>query len=66
MLFWEAITNTSSFDCIQQENLCVPRNDFGRVLNYLLKKMTFSSEDRDVSLSFSTFEKIILISNIFL
>jgi hypothetical protein len=50
MLFWEALTTSSSYNFIQQENVCVPRDDFGRVLNYLLKKMTFSSEDRDVSL----------------
>ena len=50
MLFWEALTTTSVDNLIQQEYLCVPRNDFARILNYLLKKMTFSSEDRDVSL----------------
>jgi hypothetical protein len=50
MLFWEALTTTSSYNFIQQENVCVPRDDFSRILNYLLKKMTFSSEDRDVSL----------------
>ncbi len=48
--FWEALTNNSSYNFFQQENLCVPRHDFGRILNYLFKKMTFSSEDRDVSL----------------
>ncbi|CAF3433946.1 unnamed protein product [Rotaria socialis] len=47
MLFWEALTVDSSYNFIQPENLCVPRHDFGRVLNYLLKKMTLSSEDRD-------------------
>ncbi|CAF3372021.1 unnamed protein product, partial [Rotaria sp. Silwood2] len=47
MLFWEAFTTSSSCNFIQQENLCVPRRDFGRILNYLLKKMTISSEDRD-------------------
>ncbi|CAF0885258.1 unnamed protein product [Rotaria sordida] len=47
ILFWEAFTTTSSSNFIQQENLCVPRRDFGRILNHLLKKMTLSSEDRD-------------------
>jgi hypothetical protein len=46
MLFWEAWSNDkSSFSF--NTGLCVPRADFCRVLNYLLKKMTFSSEDRD-------------------
>ncbi len=50
MLFWEALTTNFSNEFFQQENLCVPRRDFGRILNYLLKKMSFASEDRDVSL----------------
>ncbi len=37
MFFWEALTNDySSFDI--ENDLCVPRVDFPRVLNYLLKK----------------------------
>ncbi|CAF4471455.1 unnamed protein product [Rotaria sp. Silwood2] len=46
MLFWEALTiDTSMFNI--DHGLCVTRTDFPRVLNYLLKKMSFSSEDRD-------------------
>ncbi|UJR32898.1 hypothetical protein I4U23_020359 [Adineta vaga] len=47
MLFWEAMTLSSIPSFLQQKNLCVPRNEFSRVLNYLLKKMTLSTEDRD-------------------
>jgi hypothetical protein len=46
MLFWEALTNDYSLFDIDN-GLCVPRVDFPRVLNYLLKKMLFSSKDRD-------------------
>ena len=53
MLFWEAFTTSTSYDFIQQDNLCVPRTDFIRILNYLLKKMFLSSEDRDVSIVYS-------------
>jgi hypothetical protein len=49
MLFWEALLTNSSKKLLQKGQLCVPRHDFSRILNYLLKKMTFSSEDRDVS-----------------
>jgi hypothetical protein len=38
MLFWEALTTDLSYDFFQEESLCVPRDDFGRILNYLLKK----------------------------
>ncbi|CAF1389567.1 unnamed protein product [Adineta steineri] len=47
MLFWEALTLTSSPNFLQEKNLCVPRHEFSRILNYLLKKMTLSTEDRD-------------------
>ncbi len=47
MLFWEALTNEDLSVFNLDEGLCVPREDFTRVLNYLLKKMSFSSEDRD-------------------
>ena len=40
MLFWEAFTTL-------QHGLCVPRQDFPRVMNYVWKKMCFSIEDRD-------------------
>jgi hypothetical protein len=46
MLFWEAVTNRISPFSLDNA-LRVPRHDFARVLNYLLRKMTFSSEDRD-------------------
>ncbi|CAF3745629.1 unnamed protein product [Rotaria sp. Silwood1] len=46
MLFWEATTDHLSAFSLDHA-LCVPRSDFARVLNYLLKKMTFSSEDCD-------------------
>ena len=52
MLFWEALTNTSTFNLQQEELLGVPRCDFGRIVNYLLKRMTCSLEDRDISRSF--------------
>ncbi|CAM4873905.1 unnamed protein product [Rotaria socialis] len=48
MLFWEASTNnsiTSKFNL--DKSLCVSRHDFSRILNYMLKEMTFSLEDRD-------------------
>lgn len=47
MLFWEAVTNTNSSFFELNSGLCVPREDFSRVLNYVLKKMLFSAEDRD-------------------
>jgi len=47
MLFWEALTNKDLSFFNLDKGLCVPRHDFTRVLNYLLKKMSFSSEDRD-------------------
>lgn len=47
MLFWEALTNTNTTFFSLEKGLCVPRQDFSRILNYLLKKMTFSIEDRD-------------------
>ena len=47
MLFWEAMTNTNSSFFELHNGLCVPRQDFSRILNYLLKKMLFSAEDRD-------------------
>ncbi|CAF2972735.1 unnamed protein product [Rotaria sp. Silwood2] len=47
MLFWEALTNTNSSFFELNDGLCVPRRDFSRILNYLLKKMSFSVEDRD-------------------
>ncbi|CAF1425403.1 unnamed protein product [Rotaria magnacalcarata] len=31
----------------QNKSLCVSRHDFSRILNYMLKEMTFSLEDRD-------------------
>jgi len=46
MLFWQALTiDNSSFDI--DNGLCVPLSEFPRILNYLLKNMLFSSEDRD-------------------
>ncbi|CAF5157693.1 unnamed protein product, partial [Rotaria sp. Silwood1] len=47
MLFWEALTHNNLSVFTLDKGLCVPRQDFSRVLNYLLKKMSFSSEDRD-------------------
>ncbi|CAF3850812.1 unnamed protein product [Rotaria sordida] len=47
MLFWEALTNTNSSFFELNNGLCVPRRDFSRILSYLLKKMSFSIEDRD-------------------
>jgi hypothetical protein len=47
MLFWEALTNENLSFFILNKGLCLPRHDFSRVLNYILKKMSFSSEDRD-------------------
>jgi ubiquitin C len=47
MLFWEALANEDLSVFNLDKGLCVPRQDFTRVLNYLLKKMSFSSEDRD-------------------
>ncbi|CAF1163954.1 unnamed protein product [Adineta ricciae] len=47
MLFWEATTVSSIPNFLQEKNLCVPRDNFSRILNYLLKKMTLSTEDRD-------------------
>lgn len=62
MLFWEALTTNSSETFIHQENVCVPRRDFGRILNYLLKKMSFSSEDCDVRVfNFLLYGKIFIV-----
>jgi hypothetical protein len=47
MLFWEALSNKGLSVFNLDKYLCVPRHDFSRVLNYLLKKMSFASEDRD-------------------
>ena len=47
MLFWEALTHGDQSSFHLHNSLCVPRLDFIRVLNYLLMRMSFSSEDRD-------------------
>ena len=54
MLFWEATTVSSIPSFLQKKNLCVPRDDFSRIINYLLKKMTLSTEDRDVQRNISS------------
>ncbi|CAF2095934.1 unnamed protein product [Rotaria magnacalcarata] len=52
MLFWEASTNSKSWNKAHEDSLCVPRDDFARILNYALKRMGFLSEDRDDLLTF--------------
>jgi hypothetical protein len=58
MLFWEALTNKDLSFFNLDKGLYVPRHDFTRVLNYLLKKMSFSFRRRIFNSSFTQYSTI--------